>query len=82
MMPFLYPFEGLLAESILQCRGIEFVVDLEADAFDPVAFVVDGVEVYCGGWVGADAFVGDVGDWLTGELAVVWECVVDEVEES
>ena len=32
--------------------------------------------------MGADAFVGDVGDWLTGELAVVGECVVDEVEES
>lgn len=32
--------------------------------------------------MGADAFVGDVGDWLAGELAVVGECVVDEVEES
>ena len=31
--------------------------------------------------MGADAFVGDVGDWLAGELAVVGECVVDEVEE-
>lgn len=32
--------------------------------------------------MGADAFVCDVGDWLAGELAVVGECVVDEVEES
>lgn len=32
--------------------------------------------------MGADAVVGDVGDWLAGELAVVGECVVDEVEES
>lgn len=28
---------------ILQCCRVEFVVDLKADAFDPVAFVVDGV---------------------------------------
>lgn len=32
--------------------------------------------------MGADAFVGDVGDWLACELAVVGECVVDEVEQS
>lgn len=66
---------------ILQCCGVEFVVDLEADAFDPVSFVVDGVEVDCGGWVSANAFVGDVGDWLAGELTVVGECVVDEIKE-
>lgn len=29
----------------------------------------------------ADAFVGDVGDWLAGESAIVGECVVYEVEE-
>lgn len=31
--------------------------------------------------MGADAFVGDVGDWLACELAVVGEFVVDVVEE-
>lgn len=66
---------------ILQCCGVDFVVDLEADAFHPVSFVVDGVEVDCGGWMGTDAFVGDVSDWLAGKLAVVGECVVDEVKE-
>lgn len=60
-----------MAKSILQCCGVDLVVGLESDAFDPVSFVVDGVEVDCGGWVGADAGVGDVGDWLAGELAVV-----------
>lgn len=30
----------------------------------------------------ADAFVGDVGDWLAGELAVVGEFVVDEVKQA
>ena len=69
-----------MAVSILQCGGVEFVVDLEANAFDPVAFVVDGVEVDGCCWVCADAFVGDVGDWLACELAVVGECVVDVVE--
>ena len=66
---------------ILQCCRIEFVVDLEADAFYPVSFVVDGVEVDRGGRVSADAFVVDVGDWLTCESAVVGECGVDQVEE-
>lgn len=69
-----------MAVSILQCRGVELVVDLEANAFDPVAFVVDGVEVDGRGRVCADAVVGDVGDRLACESAVVGEFVVDAVE--
>lgn len=66
--------------SILQCGGVEFVVDLEADAFYPVAFVVDGVQVDGCGGVCADRLVGGVGDRLACELAVVGELVVDVVE--
>lgn len=67
---------------ILQCCGVEFVVDLEADTFYPSSFVVDGVEVDRGCRMRADAGVGDVGDRSAGELAVVGECVVDEVDQS